>query len=409
MKKGLCTTITYLLVLALSSCALSSCGKKNDVSVDGIVISEETPYSAQTQAYAEEVVFSLLRHYYQRTVSANLPERLQQLLRQQSQSITAVLAETPIAEPLYVAFLDKLSLQGKRVVDECCSFSDNGIEGLTATKSLYMELSTLLGSDYVGGILYDFGVYAYTNKYETAMADYEEYGYPHLLERAEQTLAEREVLQSAVGKDNFRLVLKIGFALSGLLLGEGFSSQQIAGFTDEEVLVFLRAMNLSALNVRADGWRLILSKALPTGEIAVTDSFALKAAKTLRKGEDLSSVASVLNETVSLLDFTVANMTATDAAHLRDGKMKELISSVFAKFGESEWNSFATLTTCSFDKAAYERLAEETYGEEYVAYREGVTVYTLAELKSSVGGEDFYNILRGYMAGISPFISYGMV
>ena len=410
MKRRWFLTMVYGLIVSTVLGVFSGCNPSNRSTVDGIVISEETPYSESLQQHAEETIYSLLEYYYQQTTVSKLPDGLVSMLHAQSKSIVSLLGNHPIAESLYTAFLEKLSTDGKSAIDEWVLRSKGTQSTLSKTKALYLDLSSMLGADYVGEILYELCLYVYDYKYEKYLSDYAEYGYSYLYRNAQETLEEKKVFLNDIGKENFMAVVQSGVAFSDVVLGDGFTAQQVSAFTDEEILIFLRSLRLPSSTLTDAGWGLILSKILPQGEASLSDSYLIKIGKALNKGkgEDAAALASVMDEMVSLIQFALQSMDAADAALLRNGEMVSLVSSLFEKFGDKEWQSLEQVASCQLNKTAYDEIAEEAYGEDYISYKQTLQTYTIEQLKASVSTTEFYEVFKGYVASISPALSYGM-
>ena len=405
-------TISCLLLSIVFAGTFCGCEEKGGESAssvqNGVVISEETPYTEEVQGYAKGVVFSLLEYYTQKTVVVNLPTATVEKLKRISADICDLMAKTPVSEPLYRAFIDALDKQGKTVIDEVIAYRKGEGSSLETAKTLYMTSASLLGADLVGEILYGICVYKYDYDYEKKNVDYEKYGYAFLLEDAKLLDAERKTLQNGIGKENFLSVIKIAFAFSELFFGGGFQSDKFSSFTDAEMLTFVKKLGLSTLNVTNEGWNLILSKAISDGAIAADDPYALKILKTMKKTGDIAAVSTVMQDVAKLLSDTVEKLDETDAALLRNGDREKLICLLFAKFDETDWARFERVTECDFAVESYEEVAVDTYGENYENYKAGMRSLTLEQLKAAAGQDDFYDSLKGYIAGISPAFSYGM-
>lgn len=405
MKKTSFKRTALLLALACT-CALCGCdqGATSD-SYSGIVISQEKPHSTETEAYAETVIFSVLKYATQKKTGIEPNDTAVQKLKDISKNIQTIMVSSPIHEDVYRAFMEKVESAGNAVVDEVCAYTENGYtdNGFAAAKALYLDLSSLAGADYVGGTLYDLCAYLYQYKYDEAMANYDKYGYSYLKLDAERYQAEQTVLKNEIGKTNFITALKSGFAFADLLLGEGVQSDKLSAFTDTEILLFIQGLDVSSLSVTEAGWQLILSHALPNEG----GRYAMKLLGLLKQ-YNLAEAAKIAKLGVKLLSNAIAKMTETDAALLREGDFLALIQSVYARFDESDWALFEEMTTLPIQTEYYDALAVETYGETYLYYKENLTVYALTDLRSAVGQDNFYDVLRGYIAGISPAFSYGM-
>lgn len=397
---------TAVLLAVLCTCVFVGCKARTDSApYSGIVVSQENMHSQETEAYAETVIFSVLQYAtYQKTGIAPNAVTVEKL-KEVSKNVQAIMVSSPIHEDLYRKVLEKVERVHEDVVDEVLKYQESGgtENALSATKALYLDLSATVGVDYVGETLYDLCVYLYQYQYDETMANYEKYGYPYLKLDAERYQAEQIALKNGIGKRNFTTLLKSGFAFADLLLSEGLQSDKISAFTDTEILLFLQNLGISSLSVTEEGWQLVLSRAIP-------DEGGTYATKLLSlvKAHDLSEGARATRLGVELLSNTVNKLTEADAAMLKDGDFYSWIQSAFQRFDETDWALWEQMTAFSLEAEEYDALAVQTYGDAYVQYKENLAVYTLAELRAAVLQDNFYDVLKGYIAGISPAISYGM-
>lgn len=394
MKSNFCKW-TALLLATISACAFCGCNDNGgEASYSGIVISQEQAHSKQTAAYAESVIFSMLKH-----ASVIQSDKVYEKLRKIAKDVQAVMANTPIHEELYLALIEKLETDGGAVIDELAS---KGKNGLTATKSMYLDLSSLVGVEYVGSVLYDIGVYFLQYQYEQNIEKYNKYGYNYLKLDAEKYQADKQTLENGIGKENFITVLKSGFAFADLFFGDGMNSEQFTTFTDTEILTFVQGLDLSSLSVTEAGWQLIFSRVVPNDG----GMYALKLLNAI-KDFDLNEGAKVLECVVKLLSNSINRWTETDAALLRAGDISAMVGLAFERFDEADWTLFETMATQQFELEQYDTLAVETYGEAYLQYKENLTARALTDLRAAVGQENFDEVLKEYIAGVFPAISYG--
>lgn len=389
----------------MTVCGFCGCNQDAQSVQSGIIISQENPHDKATEAYAETVIFSMLKYATQKKTGVSLNEKALQQLEQRAKDVQAVLANNPLDDKLYRTFMEKVEQGGKAAIDEVLADTENGgaENSFTAVKTLYLDLSSTVGVDYVGGSLYDLSVYFYQYRYDETMANYEKYGYSYLKADAEKYQAEQTALKNSVGKANFITVVKSGFVFADLLFGEGLQAEQIAAFTNVEVLTFVKKLGLDTLTVNEDGWQLLLSHIISDEG----DRYEMKLAKLL-KDHDLPEGARSVKLGIELLSNVINKLEESDVAYLREGDFTSFMQSVFQRFDEADWSLFKDVTTLNLHFENYDTLATETFGEAYVQYKENLTVFTLADLQAAVGTDNFYNVLRGYIAGISPAFSYGM-
>ena len=406
MKKRHSFKRACLLLACIAACGFCGCRQEaQSGEQSGILISQEKAHDKETEAYAQSVVFSMLKYATQKKTGVSLNEKTLQKLEGLAKDVQTVLANNPLNDELYRTFMEKVEHGGKAAIDEVLAYTEKDGEekSFTAIKTLYLDLSSTVGADYVGGSLYDLGVYFYQYRYEEAMANYEKYGYTYLKKDAEKYQAEQTALMSGVGKANFTTVVKSGFAFADLAFGEGMQAEQIAAFTDAEVLTFVKKLGLDTLTVNEDGWQWLLSYMIPDDG----GRYEVKLAKLLKE-YDLSEAARSVKISTELLSSIVNKLEEKDVAYLREGDFSSWGQSVFQRFDEADWALFEEMTTLNLHLEYYDALAAETYGAAYVQYKESLTVFTLADLQAAVGTDNFYNVLRGYIAGISPAFSYGM-
>ncbi len=390
---------TILLLALTCACACAFCGCNRDGGSDpysGIVISQEQPYSKETEEYAETVIFSVLKNVAGVEPNDKLTEKLKGIAK----DVQEIMAKTPIHDTLYRAMLERLEADGADVIKEVQA---KGAEGFVKTKSMYLELSSMLGASYVGGILYDLSLYYCQYQHDQNIANYEKYGYSYMKLDAEQYKWERQTLEEGIGKVNFTTLIKSGLAFADLFLGSGLQSEQVASFTDAEILTFIKGIELSSLSLTEEGWQLVFSRA------AVSDGQAYSIGLlNLMKEHNLAEGAKALECGVKLLSNSINRWTEAEAELLRSRDVSGLLQRSFESFEDADWDLFKSMTNLNLKDESYDALAIETYGEGYLHYKENLTVYNLEELKKAVGQEHFNNVLKGYVAGISPAISYGM-
>lgn len=392
--------LTAILLALTCVFAFFGCDNKQPKGNDTIVISQEKNHSKQTEEYAESVILSILKYAVQKKTGVTPNDVMVEKLTERAISVQAIMASTPIHEDVYKEFMACIKVHGNSVVDAVLDYDESDF---SAIKEAYLDLTSVVGSDYLGGVLYDLLEYTYQYKYEQAMLDYEEYGYSFLLLDAKRYQLEQAILKSDVGKTNFTIALKNAFAFADLFLSKGVQSEQLSAFTDTEILLFIKSLDISSLTITDAGWQLLLSYAIPSdGDVYASKLLALM------KQHDLSELASGLNKCVKLLSNSVIRWNEYDASLLRNGDFYALMQSSFKRFDNEDWKLFESITTCEFEREHYEALAMETYGEAYVQYKQNLAVFTLDDLKTAVNEENFYEVLRGYVAGISPAFSYGM-
>ena len=213
-------------------------------------------------------------------------------------------------------------------------------------------------------------------------------------------LAQKEVFEKSVGEESFSALVRCSIAMAELLSSE---AKEISGaFSDAEILEVLRHLELSAIQIDEDGWNLLLSWVITQNDASYQADFC----KLLKDTGDVERIAAIMNNALELLVTVTQQLMPEDIAMLREEKREELLSSVFSRFDDRDWELFKAVTTISLSNEAYHALASEEYGVAYSEYLACIRQVTLDELRASVGEADFYQNLSDYLAAICPAMSY---
>ena len=362
-------------------------------------ISDTKTYSEETESYARRVIAEILSHYAtEASVEAFFGSAKQSQAAEKIQKITA---ENLIAEEKYISFIAAIENSGAEVIDEI-------LDGGTAkSKELYLKLSKDFGIDYLSRTLYKLLIWVYEYSYDKSMAEYEQYGYSYKLDDANKALADKATLITDIGEEKFVLVAKSALILPELLFGGASQSEMMDSFTDEEILIFLSYTDFSSLNMSDSGWSLVLSLFAPKSNTKDTP-YVQKLLYTMNNEGDTANVAAIMNDFMSLFSFVQKSLGTNDVHLLRNGARDEVLNLAFGKFGKNEWDLFESITTIKISSSKYESQARRVFGDDFTSYKNTVKTNTLAELRDSVGTDNFYKTLEGYIAGITPAFSYGM-
>lgn len=404
-------SIYRFAVLMLTVCctlALFGCEDRDEVVQNGITVSDGAkPYSEKTNEYASEVIFLLLEELCKNNGLPSLSTATKAELVNISEDIRELTVQNPVSETQYNAMLDVLCEKGALVAEELSSvIGGEGVGGsLLETKSLYLAISKHTGADYVGGLLYNLCLYSYNYNYEKSMERYDKYGYPYLLIEANDYMEKRDTLAFGVGEENFVTATKLGFMMSEVFLGGGLEDGRIQSFSNQEILIFLKHVKISSLALTPDGWRLLSSYFIPSEQTSGASCMNM-IMYTADKNGDLDKLSESVSELMILFAYVQENLDEADAEGLRSGELSSVLSAAFSKFGEQEWEKFERISSLSLEKSTYEAICEEFYGEDFKNYSLNIQTVTLEELKASVGSDSFTQKLEGYVAGISPALSY---
>lgn len=407
MKKRRNRAVAMLLALMLSLSLFSCGGETADSGRDGIYISDEQPYSAEAVAYAEQTFYSLLQHYTRASGVQTIPEATLARLGAVAAELVAISAESPITESVYIAVMDKLRESGEAVIDEYYAYSQNGTGELARTRELYLSLVSLLNADTVSRMAYRFLLYGYDYRYGEEIGKSEKYPeYKEMYEaRAEAIDAERRALVMGIGEGEFSSALLQALALSELISGGVLDSDEMSGFTDGEILIFIKSLELSATDIDDEGWCLILDKILPG---AAGENYGTAQLFKMRENRDFEKISAVMNDLSAIIAAVSERVTAEDIALLRADKTEQLLRNTLKRFTDDDLARLARVFSVDINKEDYHSVALSFYGAEYAEYAENIQPITQEELRASLDGETFYESLERYIAGLSPALSYGM-
>lgn len=390
------------VLLVSSLFLLFSCGGEEIVK-NGIDISDESPvFSEETEAKAKAVLYSILEGGYIAGGVPSVPPKKAEELRALTEDIWKITTEHGISESQY----NKIILEAEKNKESFVELFTNESPGVEVFRSVYHSLTSGGGADYAGRTLYNLLLFGMDYKYERQMERYDKYGYLYLLEEAEEIKRQKTLLESEIGTSNFSLAVRISVMGAELFLGGAFDGTAAESFSDREVLVILQRVDIKSLDISQEGYNFLLSLCVgdaPGEESGLADRI-LYAAK---ENADLDRVASVLDDFLELLAAVQSALTDTDANLLKNSEYSRLASSVFGKFSDDEWAAFERILALELSYGYYESLFLENYGEDFENYCNTVEkVNSLSELRSSINDNDFIEKLEGYIAGISPALSY---
>lgn len=395
-KRILPMLLAILLAVSLLGCQRG----EEEAETTGIPIQNDPLYSDALLGEAERTIYSLVIYTYRTAVMDKITEKMEARLARYAHRICEITAANPIPEEAYRSVLALLEKDGEGVIDELLALHAGEDVGYERTRTLYLNLTYAFGADTVAAMLYDVCLLIYDAKYEQAVERFETYQYPWYREEAEALAAEKQLFAQSVGKEAFSALVRSGTAMAELLVTtpEGIAQT----FSDAEMLEVIRHLDFSEMDITTEGWELLLSHA-PS---KVSGSYASRFATAFKESGDVSRLAAKMNDAVKLLSSVKENLVPEDIAALRTGNWNVLASSVFSRFDRGDWDLFASVTVLPLANGQYSALAEEVYGEAYLAYVASIEEVDLPMLRASVGSEAFAQNLSNYLAGICPAIAY---
>ena len=392
LKKIICAALAA--ACALTAACAAACGG-DEVVQHGIDIAP-----APAPVYPEESAERLENGIYRLMCAAALKENGMTSLPQATAENLAGYAASATRAVLNEGFS---AADAARLADIVCSLADEGgLPDATPAELIrvYGRLASAIGFEDTGRLCYTFALCYYDICRERDLKRYEEYGYPYLLERAQQLAEEKAAMETLVGRDNFAAALRAACAL-GVLAAVPAGDEGADMLTDGEILSLIQAQSFTSIRLTDDGWLTLLSFARRLAD----GSYAGELMNIAFERGDADVMAADMNELAELLQTVQSRMTAEQAAMLREGDADALLSSVFAAFGEGEWRTFYAL--CAYFSAAeYDEAAQDRFGQEYADFKAGLPSVSAGELESAAGERGFIELLKGYAAGIAPAAAF---
>lgn len=394
--------IKPFLPLVLAACfllALSSCGGEDGEIKNGIEITDKAPtYSENTEKRAKDAIYSLLEYYTKKTSGVEaVPPKLEKTLSTHAEKIYGVTRLSPISEVEYVRILEIIEENASGAIDGILSEEKNYDPAL----KLYADISDIATADYAGVTAYHVLVYSYDFRYEEKMRDYEESGFGFLKEEADVLYSEREALVG-IGAERFSDAVKALNFASALFFEGAHEENGLDGFSDEELLILIQNASFAIDGISSDGWGLLLSYA-PANE---TGSYISRLFAAAKKNGDVSAIAENMNAAVTLISDFKASLGVDDMKLVRDRDGAKLLEALLLSLDDEGWEWLEELSSIELRDGDYTNSAKEYFGEDFDRYLETLDVKTAAELRGSLGTDGFLKTLEGYIAGISPALSY---
>ncbi len=410
--KRLIQTAGILLLLCCFP-LLSGCNGEEPELTEGITVVNDLdePYSKETDLRADAAILELLELWYRKSSPLPIiPETAKAEMVVQAAKIRQATTEAGLSKKKYTALLELLEREGDNIINRVYAYrqSNGDVPSSDAVGAIYYDLFGAIGAEAAARLAYRLAVYIYDYKYEKNINRYEQYGYPHLLEEAERLSRERAALTEDVGEENFITVIRSAVMFSELFFGGALEGEGLRTFTDREILLFIRHVRLSELTVGSEGWRVLLSYVSPMLTSEEYEDYGHELLRAAEECGDLDRLAENMPDTVRLLSRIQDSLTEQDVAYIREGKSDALLSSVFAKFEENDWDLLDNLASSIDGGDLYGEVAALRFGEDYTEYAASVTPITLAELRSAADGVSITDSLEKYAAGISPAFSYMM-
>ena len=390
--------VLMAILLLLISC---SCGKnpKNEIV---ITPESEYTYSKEYIAYAETVIFNFMCDI--KGINQSEIDKLQA----RAEKINNSLPKT-LDQKTYYKFYSSLSSHSEQIAQGIKEINgENPTQGFEKIKKAYLELTSIANSEYIGAILYNTMLVILDEKYDAQIKAYEKDDKQIFLDKANEYKANKEILINEIGKENISRLVKHTLFLGDLYYGGAFEDDQIKAFTNEELLIFVKSLDLSELTITEKGYELILSTCGEATILIEEKSFLTKVLFEASKNGDTKQMGTFLKELIAILSSTQEKMTIEDIELLRQNKANEVINRMLSRLENKEWERLDIVCKQEINKDAYNKLASEYYGGEFDEYLSAGRKATINELIDSCGKESFNQTLKEYIFGICPAFSYDM-
>ncbi len=400
-KKALLLLLALLFILTSVGCF----GTERDIVQDGIEIVDDPPYKREVVERTESVLLSLMRYGYLSISSFDeISTTVDGRISAYAERISDLATEHPISESRYIDVVDALERNGRAVIDELLSLTDADEPTLEHTRSLYLVLSGAFGADRAASMLYDACLVIYDMKYEVAMERFDTYGYPWYKEEAEALLAEKQEFLDGIGREDFSALVRFATAFAEVAFYGIDESADV--FFDSEILLLLQSLDVDDIGIDESGYVLLMSYIAPKDAPEDAATLYEKARYEFYNSGDSARVASVMDDAVTMMSRVLRSLTADDIRAIRERDHGALVTSVFSRFTEEDWELFSRVTDLELSNDIYSHLSETKYGDEYTSYLASLRSVELDELRSAVGTDGFYEYLRDYLIGICPAVAY---
>jgi hypothetical protein len=282
----------------------------------------------------------------------------------------------------------------------------NGIseDAVDVIGSVFFDLTDRVGAEYFGAVAYGAAVMEYERKIEEHTAKGTSVGRV----KAKELTAKMNVFKEEIGKKNCSELLRLGFFLRGFFVDGRLNPDAADRFSDEELLIFIKKIDIGGISAGKAGLELLLDYYADSLILKNETSYVEELLYEANYNGDAGRIFSDFEDLLILLNKVVKSLDKDDVGLMRQGEYKELIRSVFLKFDEESWEIFEKLTSVEIEKAKYEKIAFDFFGEDFSEYCSEDRTVSLSEVRLSINEENFYNKLEGYIYGISPAFSYGM-
>ncbi len=408
MVKCILRSLTVILVLSVLTFALlilSGCKDDDSDTVKvGIDVDKDDgtdTVTEQTKTRARTVIEKLVSLYYRKSG--------ERLTVAEIEAVVAKTLELTLAEGLtehkYSAMIGVLEESGEEFVSAAVATLDGDFseDAVNTIGNVYFKLTEEVDAGYFGSVAYGICIMSYERKIEKHIAAGTAVGNV----RARQLTEKKETVINHIGKESFSELLRLTFFLRGFFATGSLDPDAAERFTDAELLVFIKEIDLSGIKIGKEGYKL-LADYYSDSLFGKETTYFQELIYAANNNGDIDLFAGAMEDAIKLASKIISRFTEADVALLRTGDGDGLVKSVFAGFTDEEWTLFERITDLSVKNAKYSKIATEFFGDDFTQYASSNSPVSLTELRAAVGTDGFMNSLEGYIFGISPAFSYGM-
>ncbi len=405
LKKALSLTMLFVIALPL----ICSCAKSNVVKTNIEITPENQSYtySAESISYAQNAIYTCL-YSYEKAREGSVSQKDIENLQKKSKKLQSCLPST-IDQDAYNSFFFTLSSNSKDIADGLNMIRGNDAKtGFEKLEKVYRALIDVVNKDYIAEVIYNYILVSCDEKYEAQMKAYNEYGYDYMLDKANEYLEMKDIVKTDIGKGNIVRLINYFFFVGNLYYGTGFDGAQLISFTEEEILIFIKSIDLSSLSITEKGYELIIAS---YGESIINDTnktFFDKVMFEAYNNGDSQQMAIFTREMISLIASAQKDITLDDVELLKDKETKSFFYSLIQHFDDEAWVRFDNACKQKINVEKYNALAKSYYKEDFEVYLENTSPATIEELKDACGTDSFNQTLEEYIFGICPAFSYDM-
>lgn len=403
MKRALSLVLSLILMLVFINANLASCIGSQSTVKDGITVEPGAPLAVSDSAKScgKEVIEKLLTDYYE----ANQVTPAVHEIAAEAERLLALTLEIEIGDKKYIAFTELLGQRGTELI---LALSEPDGDTVNTLIDAYLEFSSLISSEYSGNLLYGLALFAYDEKYSDYYTKYEATGKASYKVLADDVSKQKQDFAASIDKTDFSTLCELVFFVRGLFVSGALDTGAIGSLLDAEILMILERFDFSGLDIAPRGYSLLIDYYADTLMMRDETTYFDELLYEANYNGDAERISESMAEVISLLSAVKDSLTAEDIGLIRAGDVGGMLSAAFSRFGDAEYEKISKISLAFEKKSSYLRVGEKFFGEEFTLYRDTHEAKTLDELRLSVGTDEFYSCLEGYVYGISPAFSYGM-